>query len=115
MAPPLRPAAAWSSGCPELLPVQVPEHPHHLLHLLPRRDAGADLGLERLRNIKGLGPAVRAPEAQREMRPVLGAVRTVAPGPTAAAVGLGQRAEHDAGGQPRKIGPDARCFTPGSS
>ena len=79
--------------------MQIAECAHDLLQLLPGRDPGADLSLERLRDVEGLGPPGRAPEAQREMRPVLGAGRTVAVGPAAATVGLGQGAEHDAGGE----------------
>jgi hypothetical protein len=91
--------------------VQVPERPHDLLHLLPRGDAGADLGLQRLRHVEGLGPAGRAAEAQREMGTMLGPVFTVAARPATAAIGLGQGAEYDAGSQalqPSEEGPARR-------
>ena len=104
MAPPLRltDAATFPSGGPELRTVQVAERPHDLLHLLPGGDAGADLGLERLRDVKGVGPAGRAAKAQREMGTMLRPVLTVAAGAATAAVRLSQGAEHDAGRQPRE-------------
>jgi hypothetical protein len=77
--------------------MQIAEGARKLLQLLPGRDSGADLRLERLRDVEGLRPPVRPAEAQREMRPVLGTVRTVASRPAAAPVGLGQGAKHDAG------------------
>ena len=78
----------------------VAKRPYDLLHLLPRGDAGANLGLERLRDVTSLGAAGWAAEAQREMRPMLRPVLTVAADAPAAAVGLGQGTEHDAGRQP---------------
>ena len=78
----------------------VAKRPYDLLHLLPRGDTGANLGLERLRDVKGLGSASRAAKAQGEMGPMLRPVLTVAAGTATAAERLGQGAEHDAGSQP---------------
>ena len=80
--------------------MQVAERPHDLLHLLPRGDAGADLGLERVGDVEGVRAAGRTAEAQGEMGTMLRPVLTVAAGTATAAVRLGQGAEHDAGSQP---------------
>lgn len=80
--------------------MQVAERPHDLLHLLPGGDTSADLGLERLRDVKGVGPAGRAAKAQREMGTMPRPVLTVAAGTATTAVRLSQGAEHDAGRQP---------------
>ena len=78
----------------------VAQRPHDLLHLLPRGDADTDLSLERLRDVERVRAAGWAAEAQGEMGPMLRPMRTVAAGPAAAAVGLGQGAKHDAWSQP---------------
>ena len=89
--------------------MQVAERPHDLLHRLPRGDAGADLGLERVGDVEGVRAAGRAAEAQGEMGAMLRPVFTVAAGAAAAAVGLGQGAKHDLGRQapqpPQEGGP----------
>ena len=89
--------------------MQVAERPHDLLHLLPRGAAGADLGLERVGDVESVRAPGRAAEAQGEMGTMLRPVFTVAPRPAAAAVRLGQGAEHDLGGQlvkpPQEPGP----------
>jgi len=77
----------------------VAERSHDLLHFVPSRDGSPNLGLQGLRHVHGLGPALRAAEAQREMGAMLGPVLTVAPRPAAAAVGLGEGAKHDARGE----------------
>ena len=86
-------------GGPQLLPVQIAERAHDLLEFVPRGDAGAELGLQGLRDVRGPGAPLRPTEAQREMRAMLGAGFTVATRVPAAAVGLGQSAEDDARGQ----------------
>ena len=78
----------------------VAQRPHDLLHLLPRGAAGTDLSLERLRDVERVRAAGRAAEAQGEMGPMLRPVLAMTAGAAAAAVGLGQGAEHDAGSQP---------------
>ena len=78
----------------------VAQRPHDLLHRLPRGDASADLGLKRLGDVDRVRAPVRAAEAQGEMGPMLRPVLTVAADAPAAAVGLGQGTEHDAGRQP---------------
>ena len=78
----------------------IAKRPDDLLHLLPRGDAGADLGLERLGDVERVRAPRRAAKAQGEMRPMLRPVFAVTAGAAAAAVGLGQGAEHDAGNQP---------------
>lgn len=87
------------SGCPELLTVQIAQGPRDLLHFLPRGDPGADLRLERLRDVEGVRAAGRAAEAQREMGAMLRPGLTVAPRPATAPVGLGESAEHDLPGK----------------
>ena len=77
----------------------VAERPYDLLHFVPGRYPRPDLGLKRLRDVEGAGPPGRAAEAQREMRAMLRPLLTVAPRPAAAAVGLGEGAEHDARGE----------------
>jgi hypothetical protein len=77
----------------------IAERPDDLLHGVPRRDARPDLGLQRLGDVDGVGPRVGTPEAQGEMRAMLGSIGTVTPGSPTAAVRLGQGAEHDARGQ----------------
>ena len=78
----------------------VTERPHDLLHLVPRGDAGPDLGLERVGDVERVRAPRRATKAQGEMGPMLRPVLTVAAGPATATVGLGQGAEHDTGRQP---------------
>lgn len=79
--------------------MQIAECPDDLLHLMPRGDARPDLGLQRLGDVDGVGPLVGPPEAQGEMRAMLGSIGTVAPGAPTATVRLGEGAEHDARGQ----------------
>jgi hypothetical protein len=79
--------------------VQVTECPHDLLEFLPGRDTRADLGLQRLRHIEGMRPPGRAPEAQGEMGTMLRPRGTVTPRPAAAAVGFGEGAKDNAGGE----------------
>ena len=79
--------------------MQIAERPDDLLHVVPRRHACPDFGLQGLGHIDGVGPPVRTPEAQGEMRAMLGPICTVASGSPAAAVRLGEGAEHDVGGQ----------------
>ena len=78
----------------------VAQRPHDLLHRLPRGDASADLGLKRLGDVDRVRAPGRAAEAQGEMGPMLRPVLAMTAGAAAAAVGLGQGAEHDAGSQP---------------
>jgi hypothetical protein len=77
----------------------IAERPDDLLHVVPRRDARPDRGLQRLGDVDGVGPAVRTSEAQGEMRAMLGPIGTVASGAPTAAVRLRQGTKHDAGGQ----------------
>jgi hypothetical protein len=88
--------------------MQLAERPNDLLHLVPRGDAGPNLGLQRLGDVEGVGPLVGTAEAQGEMRAMLGSIGTVAPDTPTAAVRLGEGAEHDARGQlaepPEEVG-----------
>jgi hypothetical protein len=77
----------------------IAERPDDLLHVVPRRDARPDRGLQRLGDVDGVGPPLGTPEAQGEMRAMLGPVGTVASSSPTAAVRLGQGAKHDAGSQ----------------
>jgi hypothetical protein len=58
--------------------MQIAERPDDLLHVVPRRHAGLDFGLQGLGDIHSVGPPVWTPEAQGEMRAMLGPVGTVA-------------------------------------
>jgi hypothetical protein len=98
--------------------MQIAERPDDLLHVVPRRHAGLDFGLQGLRDIHSVGPPVWTPEAQGEMRAMLGPVGTVASGSPTAAIRLGQGAKHDARGQlvkpseeggPRRASGRHRC------
>jgi hypothetical protein len=79
--------------------MQIAERPDDLLHVVPRRHARPECGLQGLGDIDRVGPAVRTSEAQGEMRAMLGSVGTVAPGSPTAAVRLGEGPEHDVGGE----------------
>jgi hypothetical protein len=79
--------------------MQIAERPDDLLHVVPRRHASPDRGLQGLGDIDGVGPPVRTPETQGEMRAMFGPIGTVASGSPTATVRLGEGAEHDVGGQ----------------
>jgi hypothetical protein len=80
----------------------IAERPDDLLHVVPRRHACPDFGLQGLGDIDSVGPPVKTPEAQGEMRAMLGPIGTVASGSPTAAVRLGEGAEHDVGSEQMK-------------
>jgi hypothetical protein len=79
--------------------MQIAERPDDLLHGVPRRHARPECGLQGLGDIDRVGPPVWTPEAQGEMRAMLGPIGTVASGLPTAAIRLGEGAEHDVGGE----------------